>query len=115
MNEILDYLKTHHNCSKASLTFCWRRALAPSITSTSCKTKCEFYKLSIFIYLFIYRFESTYIDLKALVYGKRQKWNFSALRKVKLKYLYLLWIVRDNFLFLCDLFKDYKKKIENQR
>ena len=51
--------------------------------------------------------------------GKRQKWNFcrlsSALCTVESKYLYLLWIVRDTFLFLCDLFKDYKKRIENQR
>ena len=51
--------------------------------------------------------------------GKRQKWNFyrlsSALSTVKSKYLYLLWIVRDTFLFLCDLFKDYKKRIENQK
>ena len=46
--------------------------------------------------------------------GQRQKWNFSrlssALCTVESKYLYLLWIVRDTFLFLCDLFKDYKKK-----
>ena len=51
--------------------------------------------------------------------SKRQKWNFcrlsSALCKVKLKYLYLLWIVRDTFLFLCDFFKDYKKRIKNQK
>ena len=26
-----------------------------------------------------------------------------------------LWIVRDTFIFLYDLFKDYKKRIENQR
>ena len=51
--------------------------------------------------------------------GKRQKWNFcrlsSALCTVESKYLNLLWIVRDYFLFLCDLFKDYKERIENQR
>ena len=51
--------------------------------------------------------------------GKRQKWNFSCLSSVlctvESKSFYLLWIVRDTFLFLCDLFKDYKKRIENQR
>ena len=50
---------------------------------------------------------------------KRQKWNFcrlsSALCTVESKYLNLLWIVRDYILFLCDLFKDYKERIENQR
>ena len=39
--------------------------------------------------------------------GKRQKWNFcrlsSALCTVYSKYLYLLWIVRDTFLLLCNL------------
>ena len=42
--------------------------------------------------------------------GKRQKWNFCrpspALCTVESKYLYLLLIVRDTFLFLCDLFTD---------
>ena len=51
--------------------------------------------------------------------GKRQKWNFcrpsSALCTVESKYLYLLWIVRDTCLFLCDSFKDYKKRTENPR
>ena len=58
-------------------------------------------------------------EVKHDVYGKRQKWNFSrlssALCTVESKSFYLLWIVRDTFLFLCDLFKDYKKIIENQR
>ena len=39
----------------------------------------------------------------------------STLCTVESKYLNLLWIVRDYFLFLCDLFKDYKERIENQR
>ena len=47
--------------------------------------------------------------------GERDLWNFcslsSALCTLESKYLYLLWIVRVNFLFLCDLFKDYKKRI----
>ena len=50
--------------------------------------------------------------------GKRQKWNFchlsSAPCTVESKHLYLQWIVRDTFLFLYDLFKDTKKRIENQ-
>ena len=58
-------------------------------------------------------------EVKHDVYGKRQKWNFcrlsSALCTVESKYLYLLWIVIDTFLFLCDLIKDYNKRIENQR
>ena len=60
-------------------------------------------------------------EVKHDVYGKwqTQKWNFcrlsSALCTVESKYFYLLWIVRDTFLFLCDLFKDYKKRIDNQR
>ena len=53
------------------------------------------------------------------VYGKRQKWNFCCLSSsvctVESKYLYLLWIIRNTSLFLCDLFKDYKKRIENHR
>ena len=32
-----------------------------------------------------------------------------------IKYLYLLLILRATFLFLCDLFNDYEKRIENQR
>ena len=59
------------------------------------------------------------IEVKHDVYGKRQKWNFcrpsSALCTVESKYLYLLWIVGDAFLFLCDSFKDYIKRIENLR
>ena len=55
-------------------------------------------------------------EVKHDVYGKRQKWNLCrlslALCTVESKYLYLLWIARDSFLFLCDLFKDYKKRIE---
>ena len=39
----------------------------------------------------------------------------SALCTIESKYLYLKWIVRDTFLFLYDLFKDYKKRIENKR
>ena len=58
-------------------------------------------------------------EIKHDVHGKRQKWNFcrlsSALSTVESKYLYLLSIVRDTFLFSCDLFKDYKKRIEKQR
>ena len=58
-------------------------------------------------------------EVKHDVYGKQQKWNFCrpspAICTVESKYLYLLWIVRDTFLFLCDLFKDYKKTKENQR
>ena len=58
-------------------------------------------------------------EVKHDVYSKRQKWNFcrlfSAHCTAESKYLYLLWIVRDFILFLCDLFKDYKKRIENQR
>ena len=59
-------------------------------------------------------------EVKHDVYGKRQKWNFyrlsSALCAVESKDLYLLWIVfYFIFLFLCDLFKDYQKKKENQR
>ena len=51
--------------------------------------------------------------------GKRQKWNFCrpspVLCTVESKYLYLLCIVRHTFPFLCYFFKDYKKRIENQR
>ena len=51
--------------------------------------------------------------------GERQKGNFCrlslALCAVESKYLYLLLILRDTFLFLCDLFNDYEKRIENQR
>ena len=51
--------------------------------------------------------------------SKRQKWNFcrlsSALCTVESKYLYFVLTVRDSFLFLCDLFKDYKKRLENQK
>ena len=51
--------------------------------------------------------------------GKRQKWKFfrlsSALCTIESKYLYLLWMVRDTFLFLCEILKDYNKRIENQR
>ena len=54
-------------------------------------------------------------EVKHDVYGKRQTSLSSALSTVESKYLYLLWIVRDTFLFLCDLFKDYKKRIENQK
>ena len=38
----------------------------------------------------------------------------SALCAVESKYLYLQWIVRDTFLFLYDLYKYYKNRIENQ-
>ena len=55
-------------------------------------------------------------EVKHDVYSKRQKWNLcrpsSTLCTVESKYLYLLWIVRDTFLYLCDLSKDYKKRIE---
>ena len=73
----------------------------------------EIYISSLFMYLIIREV------IKNDVYGKREKWNFchlsSALCTVESKHLYLLWIVRDTLLFLCDLFKDYKKRIENQR
>ena len=38
-----------------------------------------------------------------------------ALCAVESKYLYLLLILRATFLFLCDLFNDDEKRIENQR
>ena len=79
----------------------------------------EIYISSLFMYLII-----SDNNIEHDVYGKqhwngkRENWNFcrlsSALRTVESKYLYLLWIVRDTSLFLCDLFKDYKKRIENQ-
>ena len=51
--------------------------------------------------------------------GKRQKWNFcrlcSAVCTVEWKYFYLRWIVGVVCPFLCDLFKDYKKRIKIQR
>ena len=47
-------------------------------------------------------------EVKHDVYGKRQT-------AVESKYLYLQQIVRDTFLVLYDLFKDYKKRIENQK
>ena len=57
-------------------------------------------------------------EVKHDVYGKRQKWNFCRLSSahctVESNYLYLQWMVRDTFLFVYDLYKDYKKRIENQ-
>ena len=85
--------------------------------------KKDWNKINSYFVYFAYRKQSLLI-LERLsktftANGKRQKWNFcrlsSALCTVKSKYLYLLWIVRDTFLFLCDSFKDYKKRIENQR
>ena len=50
---------------------------------------------------------------------KRQKWNFcrpfSAVCTINWKYFHLRWIVGYICLFLCGLFKDYKKRINNQR
>ena len=64
------------------------------------------------LYLLIERLSMTFT-----ANGKRQNGNFcrlsSALCAEELKYLYLQWIVRDTILFLYDLYKDYKKRIEN--
>ena len=79
----------------------------------------EIYTSSLFMYLIIREVIKHDVYGKQHWNGKREKWNFcclsSALRTVESKYLYLLWIVRDTFLFLCDFFEDYKKGIENQR
>ena len=40
---------------------------------------------------------------------------FVRIKELESKYLYLLLILRATFLFLCDLFNDYEKRIENQR
>ena len=57
------------------------------------------------------------LRMKFTANSKRQKWYFCCLSSsvctVESKYLYLLWIIRDTSLFLCDLFNDYKKGIEN--
>ena len=61
-------------------------------------------------------------EVKHDVYGKRLTAKMKLLPSVfsslcsRIKiFVFAVNSKRDTFLFLCDLFKDYKKRIENQR